>query len=138
MTPQAQAKAHSNESANIFITANTLQEAKNLLTEGEALAIKLMNEWTPGTDPQDDKKAETDQDTYIKEYTQTARGQRFLSTCEKAKAFREKKEHISLRLSEIEYIHALASKNLWNGLTTLYDVAFKKGYNTARSETKKA
>ena len=89
-------------------------------------------------DPQDDKKAGTDQDTYIKEYMQTARGQRFLNTCEKAKAFREKKEHISLRLSEIEYIHALASKNLWNGLTTLYDIAFKKGYNVARSETRKA
>ena len=148
ITPQAQAQAHSRNSANIFITATTLQEAKDLLPEGEALALKLMNEWTPGTGPQDEQKtgkhyainhiAEEDLDECIEEYTHTARGRRFLDRCEKARAFRKKKEGGTLRTSEFKYIYALANKNLWEGLTIIYDIAFRMGYNKAIAERKQA
>lgn len=140
-TQKVEAQASSKTTANIYITADTPQAATELLQQGIEKALEACQNWKPGEEKQLQKHyglcpvAVEDLQQTIDEYQQDERGRRFIRSIQKARDFTDRKDTSGgLRLGQLNYLRALTCMNAWDGLTTLYDIAFMRGFNRAKTE----
>lgn len=136
----ATVKAFGEDTANIFIKAASLDEALQLVPGAEQDALEACKNWKPEEVPQEEEPkkhyivspvATEDIDELITEVENSKKGQRFIKSLNNAKAFRAKKDINSMLMTQFMYILALTYKEAYSGLLTMYDYAYRKGYNRA-------
>lgn len=144
---KVEARAFSKETANIYIKAATMQDTTALLQQGLEMALEACQNWKPAPQPVEEEKpqkhyrlcpvAVEDIEETLAEYAEDERGKRFIASIERAKDFTAKKDTGGLLLTQLKYISALTYKDAWDGLLTMYDVAYRRGYNKAKATARK-
>lgn len=139
--------AYSKESASIFIKAPNTQTALIQLEIAEEQAAEACKNYIPTEEPAEEPKpqkhyrvskiATEDIQEYFKDCETDKDKQRIKKGIENARKFRHGKDGGGLRMSEIDYFYMLIYKNIWEGLTAMYDYAFRRGYNKG-TKSKKA
>ena len=122
-------KAFSNTSANIFITAETMQEALTLLQEGIPEAQKATELWQPTQEEEKPIEKGKSFDEEAAEYEATPKGQRFIKQLQNARQFEHKYGNGGLYYSELDYLACKHHNNLINGCSDIYCLAYRSGYN---------
>ena len=147
---KVEAQAFSKTTANIYITADTPQAATELLQQGIEKALEACQNWKPEPQqPVEEKKqpqkhyrlcpvAVEDLQQTIDEYQQDEQGSRFIRSIQKAKDFTDRKDTSGgLLLTQFRYLSALTYMNVWDGLSTMYDIAYRRGFNKAKATARK-
>lgn len=125
--------ACSNEGGSATITACTLQEAQELLSQGAEKLNEAMQNWKPegqeepATDPKHLIKRSMEEKTATQEYEESTQGKRFIKAIEQAKDFTFKR-YSGLKSSQLNYIADKYRNNLVNGSFDLVALAYKQGY----------
>lgn len=137
------AQAFSTESANIYVTAATMDKAQALLTTGRQQAEEAMASWTPEQEeaapaPADQKpqkhyvfytgKAIEDMDEEAAEYEDTTAGRRFMASINNARDFYFKHSKGGLLITQLNYIANIHRNSLVNGSMDLTALAYRRGY----------
>ena len=137
------AQAFSTESANIYVTAATMDKAQALLTTGRQQAEEAMASWTPKQEeaapaPADQKpqkhyvfytgKAIEDMDEEAAEYEDTTAGRRFMASINNARDFYFKHSKGGLLITQLNYIANIHRNSLLNGSIDLTALAYRQGY----------
>lgn len=145
---KVEAQAFSKESANIYITAATMQEAHELLTQGEELARQAMQNWKPEDQPEEPAKEEPkkhyyyvsrsmeEMDERAAAFADTPAGKRFCKSIENAKAFTFKHSRGGLRCEEVDYLANLHYNSFLNGSFDIAALEYRRGYMQAKREAK--
>lgn len=142
---KVEAQAFSKTTANIYITAETPQAAAELLQQGIEKALEACQNWKPEPQKPVEEKpqkhyrlcpvAVEDLQQTIDEYQQDERGSRFIRSIQKAKDFTDRKDTSGgLLITQLRYLCALTYMDVWDGLTTMYDIAYRRGFNRAKTE----
>ena len=145
---KVEAQAFSKTIANIYITADTPQAATELLQQGIEKALEACQNWKPEPQKPVEEKpqkhyrlcpvAVEDLQQTIDEYQQDERGSRFIRSIQKAKDFTDRKDTSGgLLLTQLKYLSALTYMDVWDGLTTMYDIAYRRGFNKAKATARK-
>lgn len=145
---KVEAQAFSKTTANIYITADTPQAATELLQQGIEKALEACQNWKPEPQPEKEEQpqkhyrlcpvAVEDLQQTIDEYQQDERGSRFIRSIQKAKDFTDRKDTSGgLLLTQFRYLCALTYMDVWDGLTTMYDIAYRRGFNKAKATARK-
>ncbi len=139
--------AGSKERASIFIEAPNMQTALIQLEMAEAQAEEACKNYVPEEkEPKEEKPqkhykvsriATEDIQEYFKDCETDKDKQRIKKGIENARIFTHRKDGGGLRMSEIDYFYMLIHKDIWEGLTAMYDYAFRRGYNKG-TKSKKA
>lgn len=109
---------------NLFITAESLMAALNLILDGEGIPKE-----EPEKEPEQIEPAPSNQDL-IEAYKQSDKGERFLRELEKAKDFTEKHDKASITLDRLWFLTLLANTPGYEaeGVMQAYFYAYRKGY----------
>ena len=145
---KVEAQAISKTTANIYITADTPQAATELLQQGIEKALEACQNWKPEPQQPVEEKPQKhyrlcpvaieDLQQTIDEYQQDERGSRFIRSIQKAKDFTDRKDTSGgLLLTQLRYLFALTYMDVWDGLTTMYDIAYRRGFNRAKATARK-
>ena len=142
-----EAQAFSKETANIIITAATMQEAQELLTQGEEMARQAMRNWKPEEQPEEPAQEEEQKEHYrtapftieeanrqMDEYEQTTNGKRFCRGLELAHDFTARKDHTGFyTCTQAHYLALLGyAQDIFEAILLSYCYGFKKGYKNAK------
>ena len=136
----ATVKAFGEDTANIFIKAASLDEALQLVPGAEQDALEACKNWKPEEVPQEEEPkkhyivspvATEDIEETIQDFEESEKGRRFVKVLENAKDFTSKKDKHGMLITEFKYLLALTYKEAYSGLLTMYDYAYRKGYNRA-------
>ena len=140
-----QASACSNEGGNVIIKARTLQEAQELIGQGEEKLNEAMQTWKPEEEPATDpkhyytiKRSMEEMDEAAKNYEDSAEGQRLLKRIEKAQAFRLKHSKGGLKCLELSYLANKCYNSFLNGCFNIAALEYMRGYIAGKKEAKKA
>lgn len=143
------AQAFSTESANIYVTAATMDKAQALLTTGRQQAEEAMASWTPEQEeaapaPADQKpqkhyvfytgKDIEDMDEEAAEYEDTTAGRRFMASINNARDFYSKHSKGGLLMSEVNYLANIHHNSLVNGSIDLSALAYRRGYREGQKK----
>lgn len=144
-----EAEAFSEESANIYISAGSWQQAQELLTQGQDLAAEACRNWKP-EDVQPEEEPEQDQKNYydmsrsIEEmqeaaaaYEASPKGQRFTKSIENAIEFTFKHSNGGLTVTQLNYLANKHYNSLLNGSFDLTALAYRRGYMNGKAAAKK-
>lgn len=144
---KVEAQAISNNTANIYITANTMQEATELLQQGVEKAQEAVKNWKPVEKPVEEKpqkhyrvghKAIEDIQAELDEYTSTQAGAKLVNALETAKEFCYKKSNGGMTYSEMTYFYNLTAVcKEWDAIGGAYHLAYRRGYNKAKNEQRR-
>lgn len=149
--PNVRVEAISKEHACIFIGASTMQEATVLLSQGEEAALEAMRSWVP-EEPEPEVPSKEPEHYRIppvtieeavrqmEEYEATTAGSRFKKSLDISAEFRMKKEsdQASLGIGQLLYLCNMSfAKDVYSAILASYDLAFRKGYMTAKNQKKK-
>ncbi len=75
----------------------------------------------------------------VEQYQQDEQNSRFIRSIQKARDFTARKDTSGgLLLTQFEYLRALTYMDVWDGLTTMYDIAYRRGYNRAKKDSRHA
>lgn len=147
--PDVKIEAFGKNSATMIIQAASLQEALKLAAESEAAALDAMSRWEPEDAPikKDPLQTHSAAHPAAEEGTEDALAnheerddgrRRFLHSIETARNFTQKKDTSGgLSWSQLNYIANLPRKDIYNGMIAIYDIAYRRGYNKAKSAKKK-
>ena len=146
-TPSTDITAFSKESANIFITAKDFDTALILLEAGREKADNACATWEdPAPEPKQEEQpqkhyavkriAQKDIEDYITDFEASDRGKRFIKGLKNARTFRYGKDNGGLPCSEFEYLCMLTEKDIFNGLTGMFSLGYRRGYNKAKKDCK--
>ena len=138
-----QTHACSNEGGNVFITARTLQEAQELIGQGEEKLNEAMQTWkpeegqeAPATNPST-KRSFKEMDEAAKDYEDSPEGRRLLKRIEKAHEFLFKHRKGGLKSLELNYLANKCHNNFFNGSFDIAALEYMRGYMAGKKETKK-
>lgn len=142
------ADAISKDLAQVFITAASTQEALTMIQDAEAAGLEACQNWKPEPQPPVEEKpqkhyrlcpvAVEDLQQTIDEYQQDEQGSRFIRSIQKARDFTDRKDTSGgLLLTQLKYLSALTYMDVWDGLTTMYDIAYRRGFNRAKATARK-
>lgn len=133
-------KAHSKEQALVFLQANTLQDAFDLIPRGKLEAFTAMANWKPEEKPegsQDEKHygfypmaEETAQE--IREAKENARFYHSLASAEK---FTVRKSG-GIRSTEVLALMAKGSQDLITAIADAYNAGYTRGYKAGEKKAK--
>ena len=143
-----EAKACSNESGTVFITASTLKEAQGLIAIGAAQLAEAMKNWQPEEEQEEAPAADQKHYYYIKRsieemneaaqaYEESPAGQRFTKRVDNAVAFYFKHSKGGLLCTQLEYLENKHYNSLLNGSIDLSALAYRTGYNAGKAAAKK-
>lgn len=144
-----EAKACSNDSGNVFITASTLKEAQGLISVGAAQLAEAMTKWQPVEEEQEEAPAADQKHYYyisrsIEEmdeeaaaYEDSPEGQRFTKRVDNAVAFYFKHSKGGLLCTQLNYLANKHYNSLLNGSIDLTALAYRTGYNAGKAAAKK-
>ena len=119
------------ERAVIHITAKTLQEGADILKDAEEKAKNAARDWKPVEKKEAPKPTKT-REEFIEEYEATTDGKRFLKQIENSRTLEEKYGFGGLRMSQVDYLATKHRNNLINGVTDLYALGYKSGFDKAK------
>ena len=128
-TPNIITKAYSNDEALIGITADSLEEALQMLRQGEEEARAKMEAWDGSEE--DPGQIEEDPGRFISEKDPL----RTTAYIEKAVEYFEK-HGPSLRLTDIYQMHEYGQGEIWRGIYGGYCLGYKRGREKGRKERK--
>lgn len=141
-------QAYSKASANIFVTAATMDKAQALLTTGRQQAEEAMASWTPEQEeaapaPADQKpqkhyyvctgKAIEDMDEEAAEFEDTTAGRRFMASINNARDFYFKHSKGGLLMMQLNYLANIHRNSLINGSMDLTALAYRRGYKEGQT-----
>lgn len=145
------AVASGKDKAKIYIDADNLQEALNMIPEGEALAEQALQNWTPkeADAPAADQTQKTiyapnrsmeEMNRAAAEYESTDKGKRFTASIDKANLFYWKHSNGTggLQCEQLNYLANKHYNSLLNGSWDLFTLAYRQGYKQGLKEGKKA
>lgn len=142
-------EAFSKKSANIYITADSIDKARALLPTGELQAAEAMRNYTEGQEEPAQEgqlhyelytnKAIEEMEADAAEYLESKKGQRFQKSLENARTFYFKKHtgKGGLSCSNLEYLTNIYHNSLLSGSFDLYALGYKLGYNDRMKADKK-
>mgnify|MGYP007022385580 CR=1 FL=1 len=122
-------KAFSKESANISITAPTMQEALTLLQECIPEAQEAAANWTPEPEPAPEEKPAVKYRTVeddMADFEATAAGKRFIKGLQNSRQFYFENGNGGLRCSELDYLACKYHNSLIDGSFDIYSYAYNK------------
>ena len=127
--PSITTKAYNNEEAIIGITADTLEEALQMLHQGEEEARAKMDAWDGSEE--DPGQIDTDPGRYVSEKDPL----RTTAYIDNAVKYFEKYGP-SLRMADIVNMHEYGQGEIWRGLYGAYCLGYKRGRQKGRKENK--
>jgi len=134
----------SESSADVYISASSMDEAKELMSKAEAMAGDVMASYTepPKKEPKEEKHyhvapvAEEDAKKEIAKYKQTVSGKRFYKEIENGMHFMRKKDR-GLGAVDAGYLALEAyADSPFTPIMYAYDLAYKRGYAAGKREEK--
>ena len=140
-------EAFSKDSANMHITAPTMQDAIRLFENAEQDMQDACDNWQY-SEPEEPEETEPskhyvvyhvsieEMDEDAAEYEDSVKGQRFLKRLERAWNFYFKHSKSSLKATELAYLANKHHNSLLNGSLDLYSCGFMQGYNTCKNKLK--
>jgi len=149
---KVEVEAFGKDTAGIFVTADTLQNAQALISQAESTALEAMKNWQPKEEPakeQDDKSQkhysisdksieEMDEDT--KAFEETPAGKRFVKQIETSKAFCfkecKKRPKGGLRTEQLIYLANRFHNNFLNASFVLSALEYRRGYMHGKKAAK--
>ncbi len=141
-------EAFSKDSANMYITAPTMQAAIRLFENAEQDLQDACDNWQY-SEPEKPEETEPskhyvayhtsieEMDEDATEYEDSVKGQRFLKRLDRAWKFYFKHSKSSLKATELAYLANKHYNSLLNGSLDLCSYGFMQGYNTCKNEQKK-
>ena len=140
-----QASACSNEGGNVIIKARTLQEAQELIGQGEEKLNEAMQTWKPEEEPATDpkhyytiKRSMEEMDEAAKDYEDSPQGRRLLKRIDKAYEFMFKHSKGGLKCLEVNYLANKCYNSFFNGCFDIAALEYMRGYIAGKKEAKKA
>ena len=140
-------EAFSKDSANMHITAPTMQDAIRLFENAEQDMQDACDNWQY-SEPEEPEETEPskhyvvynmsieEMDDYAAEYEDSAKGKKLVKRLNKAWDFFGKHNTGGLKATELTYIAYKHHNSLLNGSIDLYTCGFMQGYNTCKNELK--
>lgn len=142
-------QAYSKASANIYVTAATMDKAQALLTTGRQQAEEAMASWTPEQEeaapaPADQKpqkhyvfytgRSIEEMEEAALAYEDTTAGRRFVASIENAKQFYYKHSKGGLLMMQLSYLADIHRNSLLNGSMDLTALAYRRGYKEGQKK----
>lgn len=133
--------ACSEDAANIYINASTLDEALTLLKGTSQEAEEAVKNYTPDPIEEPEEAPQHYQlpamtiekaDAFIEEFRTTSQGARLLKSIELSKDLQRKHGDRNLSLYDLRYFLVLAYKNTFEALSSIFDYGYRKGYKKAQ------
>lgn len=128
---EVEVHATCNECAVIHITAQNLEEGIAILKGSDKKAEQKARDWKPVEKKEAPKPTKTHEE-FIEEYEATADGKKFLKQIENARSLEAKQGFGGLRMSQMNYLAHKHRNNLINGITDVYSLGYKSGFEKAR------
>lgn len=135
-TDSAKAEAFKADVANVYVTTENPQTAPELLRKGISDALDAMRDW-----PTQEEEPATDD--YFAERcvefktTDSDQGTRFYKSIVKAEDFtRTHDKSGGLTIDQLQYIASLSQISIWYTIDAVYNIAYRRGYNRAKTDTK--
>ena len=129
--PSITTKAYNNEEAIIGITADTLEEALQMLHQGEEEARAKMEAWDGSEE--DPEQIDADPGHFISEKDPL----RTPAYIENAVEYCEKRNFSNLRCIEFYQMVEYARNEIWRGLYGAYCLGYKRGHQRGLKQRKK-
>lgn len=132
---------------NVYIDAKTKEEANEYLDQVEDAAEEAIRNWTtePEVFPEETEEEENDYITYpirkqrleeIKaEASRSPEGRRFINGLKASYEFCKKHDTTGgLTLEQFRYLAALSYIDIWEGLSNMYNYAFRRGFKLGKKK----
>ena len=132
--------AYNNNTAAIFITASSIEEAQGLLSQGQQMALQSMKEWKEEPqkaqeEPQKALNPKEEAQEELKKMEATEAGRRVIRSFDNAELFNYQKDSKGLSVKEMVYLKNLSlSDCIYSAIEAAYNYGFRRGYNRRKKE----